>query len=130
MIALSSCDTRNRAILWLPPCVRPRLLCLRFLIAILQSVLVQHTDRSGVRLSAGSYQDFANWYCSLLTRRKVCGRAAENTPRTQNKPSEMKPEIVSVVALHDHCSNKAPTTNHHSKKKLVQHARPRKHSIS
>jgi len=35
-----------------------------------------------------------NWYCSLLTRRTVCGRAVRKIPRTQNKPSEMKPEIV------------------------------------
>ena len=50
--------------------------------------------RSRVRLSAGSYQDFVDWYCSLLTRRTVCGRAAGNTPRTQNKASDMKPDIV------------------------------------
>ena len=30
--------------------------------------------RSGVRLSAGSYQDLFNWYCILLSRRPVCGR--------------------------------------------------------
>ena len=50
--------------------------------------------RSRVRLSVRSYQHLANWYCSLLTRRTVCGRAAGNTPRTHNKASEMKPDIV------------------------------------
>ena len=35
-----------------------------------------------VRLSAGSYQDLVNWYCGLLTRRTVCGRAAGNSRRT------------------------------------------------
>jgi len=41
--------------------------------------------RSRVRPSAGSYQDRVNWYCSLLARRTVCGRAAGNTPRTQEQ---------------------------------------------
>jgi len=35
---------------------------------------------------ARSYQDLVNWYCSLLIRRTVCGRAAGNTSRTQHKP--------------------------------------------
>jgi len=71
--------------------------------------------RSRVRLLAGSYQDLVNWYCRLLTRRTVYGRAAVNTPRTQHNT---KPEICtnSVVALHDHCSYTAPATNHHIKK--------------
>jgi len=43
-------------------------------------------SRFDSRLSAGSYQDLINWYRSLLIRRTVCGRAAENTFRTQNKP--------------------------------------------
>jgi len=47
--------------------------------------------RSSIRLSAGSYQDLVNWYCSLLTRRTVYGRAAGNTTRTQNNPSENEP---------------------------------------
>jgi len=50
--------------------------------------------RSGVRLSAGSYQDLVNWYCSLLTRRTVCGRAAGNTLRTQNRSKRNEIEIV------------------------------------
>jgi len=37
---------------------------------------------------AGPYQDFVNWYCSLLTRRTVYGRAVGTTTRTRNKPSE------------------------------------------
>ena len=73
--------------------------------------------RSKVRLLAGSYQDLVNWYCSLITRRTVCGRAAGNSPRTQNNPSENEPSncTISVLALQDHCSYKAPTTNHHIK---------------
>ena len=47
-----------------------------------------------VRLSAGLYQDLINWYCSLLTWRKVCGRAAGITSGTQTKPSQMKPDII------------------------------------
>ena len=76
--------------------------------------------RSRVRLSAGSYQDLVNWYCSLLTSRTVCGRAAVNTPRTQKhiKWNETRNCTNSVVALQDHCSYKAPTTNHHIKKKF------------
>jgi len=49
-----------------------------------------------VRLSAGSYQDLINWYCSLLTGRTVCGRAAGNTPRTQKQTEwiRMNAEVV------------------------------------
>jgi len=43
--------------------------------------------RSRVRLSAGSYQDLVNWYCSFLTRRTVCGRAVK-TLVTLKKKSE------------------------------------------
>ena len=50
--------------------------------------------RSGVRLSAGSYQDLVNWYCSLLIRRTVCGRAAGNTLRTQNRSERNETEIA------------------------------------
>jgi len=50
--------------------------------------------RSRVRHWTGTYPDLVNWYCSLLTRRTVCGRAAGNTPRPQKKPSGMKPEIA------------------------------------
>jgi len=52
------------------------------------------------RVSAGSYQDLVNWYCSLLTRCTVCGRAAGNTPRTQNQTRNC---TNSVVAQQDHC---------------------------
>jgi len=75
-------------------------------------------------LSTGSYQDVINWYCSLLTRRTVCGRAAGNTLRTQKQPEwkSVNAEIVrnSVLALQDHCSYKAPTTNHHIKQTFDQ----------
>ena len=73
---------------------------------------------SRVRLSSGSYQDLVNWYCSLLTRRTVYGRAAGNSTRTTtkiNKWNEPWNCRNSVVALQDHCSYKAPTTNHHIK---------------
>ena len=72
----------------------------------------------GRELSAGSYQDLVNWYCSLLTRRTVYGRAAGNSPRTTttiNQWNETWNCRNSVVALQDHCSYKAPTTNHHIK---------------
>jgi len=77
--------------------------------------------RLRVQLLAGSYQDHVNWYCSLLTRRTVCGRAAGNTPRTQKQTelNETRNCTKSVVALHDHCSYKAPTTNHHIKISMV-----------
>jgi len=39
----------------------------------------------GREFSAGSYQDLINWYCSLLTRCTVYGRAAGNTSRTQKQ---------------------------------------------
>jgi len=42
-------------------------------------------SRSRVQLSPRSYQDLVNWYCSLLTRRTVCRKAAGNTPRTQKQ---------------------------------------------
>jgi len=51
-------------------------------------------DRSRVRLSAGSNQDLVNWYCSLLTRRTVCGRAAGNTLSTQNRSERNATEIA------------------------------------
>jgi len=42
--------------------------------------------RSGIReFSAGSYQDLVNWYCSLFTRRTVCGQAKGSTSRTQKQ---------------------------------------------
>ena len=69
--------------------------------------------------SAGSNQDLVNWYCSLLTRRTVYGRAAGNSPRTTttkiNKWNDIWNCRNSVVALLDHCSYKALTTNHHIK---------------
>ena len=75
--------------------------------------------RSGVRLSAGSYQDLVNWYCSLLIRRTVWGRATGNTKTNwvKWKPGKC---TNSVVALQDLCSYKAPTTNHHIKPKIVK----------
>ena len=68
--------------------------------------------------SAGSNQDLVNWYCSLLTRRTVYRGAAGTSPRTTtkiNKWNETWNCSNSVVALQDHCSYKAPTTNHHIK---------------
>jgi len=65
---------------------------------------------------AGSYQDLVDWYCRLLTRRTVYGKSCsghkQNTKTTRVK---MNPEIVqnSDLALQDHCSYKAPTTNRH-----------------
>jgi len=90
----------------------------RRLVTLVLSPLVVSASASAlvgsrVRLSAGSYQDLANWCCNLLTRRAVCGRAAGNTPRTQKQARNCS---NSVVALQDHCSYKAPTTNHHIKK--------------
>jgi len=38
---------------------------------------------SGREFSAGSYQALVSWYCILLSRRTVCGRAGGNTPRIQ-----------------------------------------------
>ena len=78
-----------------------------------------------VRLSSGSHRDLINWCCSLLTRRTVCGRAAGNTPRTQKQTewSESRNCTNSVLALQDHCSYKAPTTNHHIKQKNIQNAK-------
>ena len=69
--------------------------------------------RSMVRLSAGSYQDLANCYCSLLTRRTVWRRAAANTSRAQKhiESNEARHCTNSLVALHDHCYHKAPSTN-------------------
>jgi len=43
----------------------------------------------------------------------VCGRAAGDKPRTQKETRNCS---NSVVALQDHCSYKAPKTNHHVKK--------------
>jgi len=37
---------------------------------------------------------FVNWYCSLLTRRTVCGRAAGNTLRTRNQSERNETEIA------------------------------------
>jgi len=67
------------------------------------------------RVSAGSYQDLVNWYCSLLARRTVCRGAARNTRRTFKQTRN-----CTVVALQDHCSYTAPTTNHHIKKATIR----------
>jgi len=50
-----------------------------------------------VRLSARSYQDLVNWYCSHLTRHTVCGRTAGNTPRTQKQTEWNEAEIVQTL---------------------------------
>ena len=73
--------------------------------------------RSRVRLSAGSYQDLVNWCCSLLTRRTVCGRAAGNTLRTQNRSGRNETEIVQTQSWRYKTFScyKVPTTNHHNK---------------
>jgi len=50
-----------------------------------------------------------------------CAEVLQGTqPEHKNKPSEMKTRnnTTSVLALQDHCSYKAPTTNHHIKKKI------------
>jgi len=74
--------------------------------------------RSRFHLSVGSYQDLMDWYCSLLTRRTVCGRAAGNTPRTQKQTewNETRYCTNSIGVLQDHCSYKAPTATTISKK--------------
>jgi len=74
--------------------------------------------------SAGFDQDRVNWYCSLLTRRTVCGRAAGNTPRTRKQTEWNEPRSCtnSFVELQDYCSYKAPTTNHHINKQLLRAA--------
>ena len=46
--------------------------------------------RSRVRLPGGSYQDLVNWYCNLLTRRTVHGRAAGNKSRPQTNRVKWK----------------------------------------
>jgi len=77
----------------------------------------------GREFLAVSYQDLVNWYCSLLTRRTVYGRAAGNSPRTTTKINKWKGTWNcrnSVVALQDHCSYKTPTTNHHIKQTFVR----------
>jgi len=67
--------------------------------------------------AAGSCKDLVNWYCSLPTRRTMYARAAGSTHRTQkNEWTETRNCTNSVSALQDHCSHKAPTTNHHIKK--------------
>jgi len=64
-----------------------------------------------VRLSAGSHQDLVNCYCSLLTRRTVCGRAAGNTTGTQ-KTSELKQKLYKTSRGSTRpCGYKVPTTN-------------------
>ena len=65
--------------------------------------------------SAGSYQDVVIWYCSLFTRRTVCGRAVGNKPRTEKQTewNESRNCTNSMVALQDRCSYKTPTTNQH-----------------
>jgi len=42
-------------------------------------------SRWKVRLTAGSYQDLISCYCSLVTGRTVCGRAAGNTHKKRGK---------------------------------------------
>jgi len=66
-----------------------------------------------------SYQDLVNWYCSLLTRRTVCGGAAGNTPRTQKQAewNETRNKTNSVVSLQNHCSYKMLSTKHQIKKR-------------
>jgi len=80
--------------------------------------------RTRIRLLVGSYHDLVNWYCSLLTRPTVRGRAAGKTPRAQ-KPiewNETRNCTNSVVVLQDHCSYKGPITNYHIKKLVISSA--------
>ena len=94
--------------------------CLVFPFSLLRPTLLTCSGRtsviatagwSRVPLSAGPCQDLANWYCSLVTRRTVCGRAAGNSPRKhKNERNETRNCTNSVVVLQDHCSYKAPRT--------------------
>jgi len=61
-----------------------------------QQTAISNFSIRALQLSAGSYQDLINWYCSLLTRRTVCGRAAGNTLRTQ-KQTEWKSVNAEIV---------------------------------
>jgi len=75
--------------------------------------------RSRVRLSAGSYQDLVNWFCSLLTRRTVCGRAAGNSPRTQKKQVNWNQKLYKLSRGGKTTAViKRQQTNHHIKQCL------------
>jgi len=78
-------------------------------------------DRWRDCLSSGSCQDLVNWYCSLLSRRTMYGRAAWNTLRTQKGTgwNESRNCTNPVVALQDNCNCKAPTTDQHLKKRCT-----------
>jgi len=65
--------------------------------------------RSRILFSAGFYQDFVTWHCSLLTRCTICGRTARNTPKTQKQPRNC---TNSVVMLQDQCSYTVVTVTH------------------
>ena len=122
LIECTSCAVARCAFLrrkpWLARCESQSGKCNRF-----------GAGRSWVRCSAGSYEDLVCWYCSLLTRHTVYRRAAGNTPRTQKKQTEWNEarnctnSVVAFAVIKRHCSYKAPTTNHHIKKKSQSECR-------
>jgi len=65
-------------------------------------------DRSRFRHSAGSYQDLVNWYCSLLTRRMVCVRAAGAVVQNaKTQPNQM------ILDLEQSCHKTIVDIKHH-----------------
>jgi len=67
-----------------------------------------------IRLLHGTKIDTAVFLPSTWCAEDLQGTHLEH----KNKPSEMKVEIVQTQSLQDHCSYKAPTTNHHQRKLL------------
>jgi len=75
---------------------------------------------SGVRLSTGFYQDLTNWYCSLLTMRTLCGRAAGTIQNAkQTEANDTRPCTKSLVALQGHCSYNAPSKHNMKQLKYI-----------
>ena len=82
------------------------------------------TGGSGVCLCARFQQDLVNWYCSLLTRRTVCGRVARTIQTAKNKWIETRHGKHSVVVLQDHYSYEAPWKHYLQQKLRNVNVRP------
>ena len=68
--------------------------------------------RSEVRLSAGSYQNLVYWYCSLLTKRALCWRAA-GVMYNAKKQIKWYPTFQTLnIGATNHCGCKASSTHY------------------
>jgi len=69
------------------------------------------TGKSGFRLLAVAYQEYVNWHCNLLIRRRLCGRAVETTHKAKNNETDLNTQswlynTIAVVKRHQNTISK------------------------